>query len=209
MAEHQKAPRSVNGRVRLLDTAEELLDLHGIDGVSLRTVTKAAGQRNSSAVNYHFGDRDSLIAAVLDRRREPLERMRHELLDALEARGPVQPREAIVAIVTPLCLLLDELVGRRYLRLLFQAANHPDFHGRSVEAYATSVARGVPMVMPFVEHLPADRRLHRLRLGLSFSLQAMAEQARLIDTDPPPRPVLSREVFTDDMVDAIIGALRG
>ena len=68
------------GRTRLLDTAEELLDRHGIDGVSIRTVTKASGHRNSSAVNYHFGTREQLIAAVLERRQVTIEARRAALL---------------------------------------------------------------------------------------------------------------------------------
>ena len=37
---------------------------HGIE-VPLRDVAAAAGQRNNSAVQYHFGSREGLVAAVV------------------------------------------------------------------------------------------------------------------------------------------------
>lgn len=39
----------------------------GIQGASLRALGQAAGQRNTGAIHYHFGDRDALVAAVLAR----------------------------------------------------------------------------------------------------------------------------------------------
>ena len=45
-------------RERLLLTAEKLLGERGINGVSLREITREAGQRNASALHYHFGSRD-------------------------------------------------------------------------------------------------------------------------------------------------------
>jgi AcrR family transcriptional regulator len=196
-----------DGRTRLLDTAERLLDQHGIDGVSLRAVTLAAGHRNASAVNYHFGNREQLVAAVLERRRAGLEESRQARLDALEANGPVAPLDALRAAVEPLSDLLEELTGRRYLRLLFQAVHHPAFYGRAVDTYSPSIARTGVHLLPLVAHLPPERRMPRLRLGMNLALLALANQARLLDTDPPPHPVLDRTTFTGDLVEIIVGAL--
>jgi len=40
-----------------------------------------------------------------------------------------------------------------------------------------------------------------------MTLYALAAQARLLDTDPPPRPVLDTATFTTDLIDTVIGAL--
>ena len=47
-------------------TAERLFALHGLDGVSLRQICEAAGTRNNSAVQYHFGGKEGLIQAILE-----------------------------------------------------------------------------------------------------------------------------------------------
>ena len=48
-------------RERLIDAAESLFAEHGIGGVSLREINRAAGARNAVAVQYHFGDREGII----------------------------------------------------------------------------------------------------------------------------------------------------
>ena len=73
----------------LVATAEQLFAERGLEGVSLREINAAAGQRNSSALQYHFGDRGGLIRAVLAKHQPEVESRRHALLDEYEARaGP-------------------------------------------------------------------------------------------------------------------------
>ncbi|MDA0147259.1 TetR/AcrR family transcriptional regulator [Vibrio sp. LaRot3] len=51
---------------RILDVAEALFAEHGFNDTSLRTITSKAGV-NLAAVNYHFGDKKTLVRAVLNR----------------------------------------------------------------------------------------------------------------------------------------------
>jgi hypothetical protein len=46
---------------RLLRTAERLFALRGIDAVSMRSICAEAGQRNNTALQYHFGDKQNLV----------------------------------------------------------------------------------------------------------------------------------------------------
>lgn len=201
------APK-VDGRTRLLDTAEEMLDQHGIDGVSVRTLTKASGHRNASAVSYHFGTREQLIEAVLQRRQEVVEQRRLRIIDELEADPASVPEDYVRAGLQPMSDLLDSKEGRRYLRLLFQAANRPEYHTRSALQYSPSLARLAPHLLPLVDHLPLELQANRLRLGLELVLTAVAGQARLIDTVPPPRRVLDRDTFIRELLTTVLGALR-
>ena len=56
-----------NTRDRILDLAEDMFAEAGIDKVSLRSVTAAAGV-NVSAIHYHFGSKDELLRAIFIRR---------------------------------------------------------------------------------------------------------------------------------------------
>jgi AcrR family transcriptional regulator len=51
----------------LLDAAVLLFAERGLRGASLREINEAAGQRNTNALHYHFGDRDGLIRALTAR----------------------------------------------------------------------------------------------------------------------------------------------
>ena len=63
--------RGTRSKDALLDAAERLIAEHGFE-VPLRDIAKAAGQRNNSAVNYHFRSRQDLVDAVVARRLLPM-----------------------------------------------------------------------------------------------------------------------------------------
>lgn len=67
----------------LLDTAERLFARKGYYGVSVRDITSAADVRNAS-INYHFGSKEALFAAVIERRIIPLAKARLDLLKEVE-----------------------------------------------------------------------------------------------------------------------------
>ena len=53
-----------DGRTAILITAERMFAIYGLHGASLRQISEEAGQKNTSAIQYHFGSRDKLIEAV-------------------------------------------------------------------------------------------------------------------------------------------------
>src|SRR6516165_4482043 len=74
-------------RERLIHTAERLFAERGINGVSLREIGQAAGQRNNGAIEYHFGSRENLLAAVYASRATRLNGRRLQLLQDLRDEG--------------------------------------------------------------------------------------------------------------------------
>lgn len=71
------APRS-QGAQALLDTAERLFSQDGIARVSDRRIAEEAGNANNSAVRYHFGGREGLLRALLQRQLVDVDEMRSE-----------------------------------------------------------------------------------------------------------------------------------
>ena len=60
--------------------AERLVAERGLQGVAASEVVRAAGQKNNSAVSYHFGSWDGLLDAVWQRHTATIDRERRELL---------------------------------------------------------------------------------------------------------------------------------
>jgi AcrR family transcriptional regulator len=74
-------PRSPEpARRKLLDAALTLFAERGISGSTMREIRIAAGQSNTAALQYHFGDRAGLLRALLERELPPLVARRKELL---------------------------------------------------------------------------------------------------------------------------------
>ncbi|HEY8525686.1 MAG TPA: helix-turn-helix domain-containing protein [Acidimicrobiales bacterium] len=113
-------------RDEILRAAERLLAQRGIDGVSLREINRAAGQGNTNAVTYHFGDRLGLVRAVLEKHRADTEPRRHALLDQYEESGADDLRALSAALVLPLAAkLADPDGGREYLQIAGQFYTRP------------------------------------------------------------------------------------
>ncbi len=67
---------------RILDAAEHLFANDGYHATSLRSITSAA-EANLAAVNYHFGSKEALLEAVIERRLGPLNELRRSQLERL------------------------------------------------------------------------------------------------------------------------------
>jgi AcrR family transcriptional regulator len=89
-------------RERIILAAERLFAERGIDSVSLREVADAAGQRNSVAIQYHFGDRDGLLTAAIAYRALETGEVRLGMLADMLAQGrEPDVRGLVAAIVMP------------------------------------------------------------------------------------------------------------
>lgn len=98
---------SKDTRERLLDAAEVLFGEQGVSAVSVREIT-AAADANIAAVNYHFGSKDELLLAVLNRRIGPLNAKRLALLDRASADagdGPLTVEAVLGAFVGPTLMM--------------------------------------------------------------------------------------------------------
>ena len=113
-------------RQRILSSAETLFAERGFETVSLRDITGAAAA-NVAAVNYHFGSKERLIDAVIERHVVPINGERLELLDDLAAKYSEEslPVEEILrAFLSPVLRQItsgemsEELFGKFMGRLI-------------------------------------------------------------------------------------------
>ena len=52
-------------RERIKRAGRRLFALNGVDGVAVRDIISAAGQKNASALNYHFGSKEGLLETLI------------------------------------------------------------------------------------------------------------------------------------------------
>ena len=67
MTQEPPAPRDDPTRDKIKAAAQRLFSTHGLDGVSVRDIVKAAGARNGASLHYYFGSKEGLFVACLDR----------------------------------------------------------------------------------------------------------------------------------------------
>jgi AcrR family transcriptional regulator len=89
----QRREAGLRTRLRLLETALELISERGEDGFTLRELTDAA-EANVAAVSYHFGSLKSLSEAAIE---QALERYLDAQQEAVRTLGPESTLEELAA----------------------------------------------------------------------------------------------------------------
>ncbi|MBB2912506.1 AcrR family transcriptional regulator [Streptosporangium becharense] len=199
-------PRPETTGKLLVAAAERLFAERGIDGVSLREINAAAGQRNATALQYHFGDRAGLLSAVLAKHHPEIEARRHQLLDEYESRGGLPEAEArralAAALVRPMAAkLADPDGGRPYLRIMEQLVQRgdpvalrsgQDDPGQSINRWRELVAPLLPEV--------AVRRLHQRFMAIRVTYVELARRA----AGPEGK---DDRLFTSHLIDVVSAVL--
>lgn len=190
--------RTQDTRQKLIDAARELLAERGVEGVSLREITRAAGQANVNALQYHFGGRAPLLAAVLEPFHREVDGLRHAQLDAIEARRGPSLRDFAGALVRPSAAMLRVEGGREYLRILGELVRDPARHGNRAVGFRSSLDRWRKLVTP---HMPEDvTPLHRRFAAIHLAASELARRAEL-------RRRRDDRLFVSDLVDLVAGVL--
>ncbi|MFQ5350554.1 MAG: TetR/AcrR family transcriptional regulator [Thermoanaerobaculia bacterium] len=169
------AKAATDTKTSLLDAGEQLFAEFGINGASMRAITRAAGA-NLAAVHYHFGSKAGLVRAVFRRRLEPLNRERIEQLDELAATGRERDIEGIVeAFVGPPLRMIDsEPGGRAFAQLLARAVQEPGAGSRELvlEQFRGVIERfsaALHQALPSLSRQEVLWRLHFMVGSLSFT----------------------------------------
>ena len=192
--------RSEDRRALLMRTAEDLFARRGIDAVSLNEINKAAGQRNTSAMHYHFGGKERLIRAIIYEHYADIDSAINVSLDGFE-QAPSSERTArnlLRSLVLPFVQQLDSARGINYLLIVRQVlvkssdmlvSGHPDGEDRA----RMRVFRLARELMPEV---PQALARYRMVLGAGLIFNALSSYAKGRDNSSG-----SRELFVSNLLD--------
>lgn len=179
---------------RILDIAEALFAAHGIQGTSIRQITELA-KVNVAAVNYHFGTKDKLVEAVIQRRFQRLEEERAIAFDRIEDRcrrenrAPTTEELASVLVQPPFRHLRSGDAGwLNFIRVLARLIWEPGAEKFAPLPSSLGIfERFDAMLKLAVPALASDdaRRRWRLAFLRSASQQTMLTLATLRDSQVP------------------------
>ncbi len=189
-------------QVRLLDAAERLIGARGVEGVSLRAINAEAGS-NVAAAHYHFGSKEGLVRAVLDRRMAVLAEERYELLGPLEHEAMPSPRQLAEVFAVPLLELSREDTGMDYVRFLsaLDRSGGAWLHLLD-DAFAPQLARLLPVLASATPDLGEARRILRLGVAGATLLHMLASADRYAGQ-------LDAGEYRDEVVGTITSILAG
>lgn len=170
----------------LLSMAERLFAADGVENVALTQIVAQSGQKNRSALHYHFGSRGGVLTAVLNRRLDPINARREALLAALADRAPAL--DVVRAVIAPLGMaVVEEPWGADYMSVLAQVIFHPQLLGeRGVEeALLSGMRHGRRRLAAIAPDLPEPLMQQRFTWLTDSVVFALARWVR--DTAPSAR----------------------
>lgn len=189
-----RAERVHNSREQMLDAAERLVALHGLDGASSRAITLAAGQRHNSAINYHFGDRQGLMNAVWTRGSAAVDAGRQALISRLDSAAPTLS-ELVDIYIDPLAGYLDSRTPSYWARfneetlkgypLIIPAALRTNLHGVATQHPLVRLLDVFEAMQELISH--ADQAAPALRVSalIRCVISTFAAWEREAEAHPP------------------------
>jgi AcrR family transcriptional regulator len=209
-ASHQAMENGIATRERLLDTAERLFAMRGLDSVSIRDITEESGD-NTAAIHYHFGSKRDLLVAILRRRAPVLGEHRERLLDEIDASTSSTLRDVVEAMVRPIaCLMASDAGGRNYVAFLGALGSHPEYMSVVIDANFEYTERCLACLARFTPDLPYADRLLRFGLGKDLINRVLGQPNGQVRVWLAARHVVdSDEDLVEKVIDIVVGLLQG
>jgi len=204
------ARASVDSADVLLLTGQRLFAEKGIDAVSMREIAREAGQRNNSALHYHFGSKEALIQAILQRGMREINELRNDYIDQLytDARHG-ELRGLVEAIVWPLASRLMTSRGNTYNRFLAAAQVHPDVDlaASTREEEDRGFRRIHELLQRALPDMPELLLRQRYLAGVSFVMFSLADYERISTRRIKDKRVFDLQRAIENLIDMVTGAI--
>jgi AcrR family transcriptional regulator len=198
-------------RDRILTAGEALFAEVGFEGATLRRLTTTA-EVNLAAVHYHFGNKEGLFRAVLERRLAPINAERLRRLDLLESRSASPSLEEVVeAFVGPMLSVQQDPRAVAFVRRLLgrictdqggEWIPHflAQFSGVK-ERFAVAFQRALPALSP-------AEVAWRMHFSLGATAHAIADETRIAALSDGLCDPRDSETLLAELVRFITGGLR-
>lgn len=193
---------SSDTRQRLLAAAERLFASKGIWQVPVRDIIDEAGQRNTSAVSYHFGSREGVLEEILRTHGEGIDVRRGELLVGLDERAGTATLVGL--LVRVLTERMDDESSRRYIQIVAQLSN------RYAE-WRTGDSPNLERALEWIEARPAglsaEVRAERTVGMIMLMTTSLANRARELSSNRGG-PTLGPVEYEANLVDMLVGVIE-
>lgn len=206
-AENKHQSRSANTRELFICAAQNLYARRSIDSVSLSEITVAAGQKNRNALQYHFGNREGLLQAILDRHAGPVHELRRAyILEAKTTQWSSAEASARLLVMPIADYISTNPEAIHYVKVLSQmAALNSDLinpNNRSTINFQQENELNETMHAAFSHLHPGEAR-RRLFLVVSITFHSIADICRAKDIKSTNSALRNHKAMFEQLVCAI------
>jgi AcrR family transcriptional regulator len=190
-------------RQQLIDTGRRLFARNGVYQTSLKQIVEDAGQKNTSALHYHFGGRGGLLAAIIEGNNEQIEIDRKEMLDTFGVSATLE--QLVQAVTYPLARQMKTSHGVEFIIIISQLQDK----FRLWDTASQTPPQALRAFQAISEHLADDldiaTRRERVELFLNLVVSSLSARAR--QRLRGMEPELVGQDFIENLVTMSVGAL--
>jgi AcrR family transcriptional regulator len=191
----------------LMRAAEKLIAEKGIENVTIRDIVQSAGQKNESALQYHFRNLKGLIAALHASRNAQIQAKRSALLTSLnrDTSTPTLRNICQVMVAPAFELAKSKPDFRRYIRAFgheITAADESALRVVNRKGGEGALQTGL-LLRNTLPHLDDDAYQRRMDGALRFVSASMVHHARQKNAFRGDHA----ELFFHSLIDALEGML--
>lgn len=163
----------------------------GIDGVTVRQIAEAAGQKNHAVVGYYFGSKEALVRELIVDGARAIDIRRNAWLDACEAKGGPHNVTEVIEGMIETSLDPDANPGdesfNRFFTLL--GLSHRGFFMEALEGrWNTGYQRCLEHLRRLMPEMPAAKKNERfVFLGSTLGAILASRESELSDKSRPHR----------------------
>jgi AcrR family transcriptional regulator len=193
-------------------TARRLFAHRGLDGVSVRDIVLAAGQRNSGSLHYYFGTKENLARELVRDGARLIDQRRNRQLDDIErAGGPRALRDIIEILVWPSTGLAgDRGEEDTYIRFItiLQMSHRQLFLDALEERWASGYERCLAHIRRLLKDIDPAIVTQRLVFMSLYMRAAMSSREAALEAGSQSHRFWSSEITMQNFIDTIEGILR-
>ncbi|RYH69163.1 MAG: TetR/AcrR family transcriptional regulator [Alcaligenaceae bacterium] len=195
------------------EVAQRLFAARGIDGVTIKDIVSAAGQKNNASLHYHFGSKEALIAELLLDGAKLIDAARQQMLEEILARGvPIDVRTVVEALVRPVIQLTDSQSGRNtYMRFIANLQmNHRAFFRNTLgDRWNAAYRRCLDMLRELLVDVPAPLLEQRISIMGIYSNALFSAKEIAADEALAPSRLWKPDYTLDNIIDTLQAVLEG
>lgn len=195
---------SAQTRERLINAAQKLYAEKGLHAVSFNEITVAAGQKNRNALQYHFGDRATLLQAIIDRHADIVYKLRRDTIAKLSEQDWPASKIAAHVLVSPIAdYVASHADGQEYINIISQLAVANATVGGDERESQLSLHKDRDfsrIVMKALEPLGKQEASRRIFLAVRITFNSIADICRAAAEPGSPGYIRNQAKMVEQLI---------
>ena len=199
-------PAELSAKGKIIRAAEQLFAEKGMEATSLREIAQLAQQKNTNAVQYHFGGKAGLIKAIWQRHASDIQTRRQTLLDEVDLEDSPSLKILVTAVILPVAeKLSDADGGRHYIQIMSHLISYAESSLLELfEATPDPTTTDLLVAMgPHINHLSDSDKRARMLFVAGVLFHSLADYIRLSGKASP----LTDQLKESDVIGNLISML--